>query len=136
MHNACRPMPDYCYKITPGLRIVEEWYSGLIGVEYINQCLENMSRDKNFDPAFDIIVDFSDAVFDESCKSLDMLGQAAECHDRANLDSRSKTAVIVNSPFTTACAMLFLRRASTRNMEIFSTREAAEKWIGSRPAES
>jgi len=129
-------MPDYCYKITPGLRLVEEWYSGLIGVGFINRCLEKMSRDKDFDPAFDIIVDFSKAGFDESCKCPDMLGQAAECHDRANLDSRSKTAVIVSSPFTTACAMLFLRRASTRHIEIFSTREAAEKWIGARPSES
>ncbi len=129
-------MPDYRYKITSGLRLVEEWYSGSIGIEFINQCLENMSQDKNFDPAFDIIVDFSEAEFDESCKRPDMLGQAAECHDRANLDSRSKTALIISSPFTTACAMLFLRRASTRNMQIFSTREASEKWIGVRPAES
>lgn len=127
-------MPDYRYKITPGLRLVEEWYSGQIGVGFINQCLDNMSQDKNFDPGFDIIVDFSEAVFDESCKSPDMLGQAAECHDRANIDSRSKTAVIVSSPFTTACVMLFLRRASTRNIQIFSTREAAEQWIASRPA--
>jgi len=129
-------MPDYSYKITPGLRLVEEKYSGPVGIEFINQCLEKMSGDKNFDPAFDIIVDFSEAVFDESCKRPDMLGQAAECHDRANLDSRSKTAVIVSSPFATACAMLFLRRASTRNMEVFSTRDAAEKWIGARPPEA
>jgi|GEM_PF-1956170 len=123
-------MPDYSYKITPGLRLVEERYSGAIGIEYINQCLEKMSGDKSFDPAFDIIVDFSEAVFDESCSRPDMLGQAVDCHDLANLDSRSKTAVIVSSPFTTACAMLFIRRASTRNMQIFSTRDAAEKWIG------
>ena len=129
-------MPDYSYKFTPGLRLVEEKYSGPVGIEFINQCLEKMSGDKNFDPAFDIIVDFSEAVFDESCKRPDMLGQAAECHDRANLDSRSKTAVIVSSPFATACAMLFLRRASTRNMEVFSTRDAAEKWIGARPPEA
>jgi len=129
-------MPDYSYKITPGLRLVEERYSGPIGVGFINQCLENMSQDKNFDPAFDIIVDFSAAVFDDSCKCPDMLGQAAECHDRANLDSRSKTAVIVSSPFTTACAMLFLRRASTRDIQIFSTREAAQQWISMSAVES
>lgn len=123
-------MPDYSYKITPGLRLVEERYSGSIGIEFINQCLEKMSQDKNFDPAFDIIVDFSEAVVDESCSRPDMLGQAAECRDRAYLDSRSKTALIVSSPFTTACTMLFLRRASTRIMQIFSTRDAAEKWIG------
>lgn len=123
-------MSNYHYKISPNIRLIEEFYSGQIGIDFINQCLEKMSSDKDFDPSFDIIVDFSAAHFDESCKNAAMLKQAVESHDQTYVASWSKTAIIVDSPFNTACVTLFRNRSVTRNIEVFCTREAAERWMG------
>lgn len=128
-------MPGYTYEIRPLLRLIVEYYTGRVGLDFINQCLKTMASDKDFDPSYDIIVDFSEAELDESCHDAAMLKQAAECHDEAHHASRAKTALIVASPGTTACVMLFTHRATCRNIEIFSTREAAENWIGCRPAQ-
>lgn len=126
-------MPDYCYRIDPEERTIEERYGGRIGIDYINQCLKRLASDPAFDAAFDIVVDFSDACFDDSCRDPVMLKEAVGCHDDTYKKGCSKTAVIVVSPYDTACALLFKNRSATRNIQIFSTRQAAWTWIGCLP---
>lgn len=128
-----KAMPTYCYKIDLDARVIEERYTGLVGIDFINQCLKQLSADAGFDPSFDIVVDFGEARFDDSCRDQLMLKEAVECHDETYKAGRSKTAVIVGSPYNTACALLFKNRSATRNIEIFSTRKAAWDWIGHLP---
>jgi uncharacterized DUF497 family protein len=123
--------PYYSYNINKDLRLIDERYTGQIGVEFINESLQRMVSDPEFDSSFDIIVDFSGASFDESCMDPAMLEQSVECHDRAFREVSFRTAVIVEAPFNTACVMLFKMSATRRHIRIFSTRQAAEAWIDS-----
>ena len=93
--------------------------------------LENIFRaftgDERFDFEFDVLADLRDCSLaiqpDEMSEFFRMYNSQAE-------GKRGKSAILVSQPHETALALLLQMKVSeTRTIEVFSTRDAALKWL-------
>ena len=118
------------YKIIADLKVIVEYYEGRI---FLNDMIEFETRemkDKEYYPQLNMIADLRNAELLASDK--DVIEFADFMKKTKELLAERKVAIVTNTPYQAALTTLYslYTADSPLNNKVFSTLEAAMKWIG------
>jgi len=121
------------YQFNDKFQIVEVNVSGVITIKDIIDHYYNISKDDSLPNNLKEIIDCRNAQFDIDLKNIDLtyksVKKALEAYDTI------KEAILVDKPFETVVAMLFVRiNANSKNYccRVFSTEDASYNWLNLR----
>ncbi len=123
------------YYLDPERHLRVEEYAGEVGLEEVRAVAQLAAADPEWSPKFNALVDFRSAVLDLS--SNDVL-RIALTWRQASYRSEGWTAFVVGSTSSFALVrMLSTWARMSDRMDVFRTREEAERWLDRkrRPAE-
>lgn len=117
----------YDYEIDSQERTIIQTFKGVMTREIVLRSLSVLVADSEFDNSFHVITDLRAIINQIPQNELKLLAQqvvsALPAEDR-------KSAFVVDSPRNSAFAILFGQILSKdREFQIFSTMEAAKKWV-------
>lgn len=118
------------YTIHPDNNLIQVRYEGGLSMNFIIGRIELLKQDPLFNAGMSVIVDFSKAAFDFDVQLLER--DMAPAYRKLVGQQLSKTALILDSPESTAFGLIFQNANPGRIVEIFSTRQAAEDWALTR----
>ena len=114
------------YRIEPERRRMESRYRGDFDLKSFLRGLEKISRDPAFDPDYDTLVDLKECNLQIDVSDVETI---AEIFDGIYASGKGRTAVLLDDPRSTALAMLFQKRAFSREIRLFNKRENALNWL-------
>lgn len=118
------------YRIIPELRLWIEHYSGTVTVEEIINQRKRIIEDHDFQPEYNAIADFRDAILpfklNELREFIDLL------RDNVSMRGKRMVGILTNTPQQVAISELYRLHLGELPMkvEIFSTIEATVRFIG------
>ena len=120
---------QYKYKINDKEGIIYQFYKGKIRINDLEAAILKLSKDRSFNPDYNILTDLRDCIFDFRPQDLEHFFKIfKEIFGK----SRGKSAVILDTPIETAISTIFQDLVKTvRRIKIFSTYEAAIVWLKS-----
>ena len=119
---------DYSYEIFDNLQVIREAYTGAIDIAFLKAAVAAVSADPQFSRRLDALTDFRGCQF---LFSPDDLYEFRHVYLRICGQASSRSALVVDTPRETALCIVFKQQvAGCRDIEVFSTREAAEVWLG------
>jgi len=117
------------YKILPEFKLVIGKYTGNISEKEIISLKDEIKADKNFDWDFNVLDDFSEAVFNLSEKGLEIIRQWLQ----ESYSSKRQSALLTNTPDQVVVITLFKDLEKNKlpmSIKIFSALSNALPWIG------
>lgn len=119
---------DYSYEIFDSLQVIKEVYTGAIDIAFFEATVAALSADPQFSRGLNALTDFRGCQF---LFSPDDLYEFRHFYLRICGQASSRSALVVDTPRETALCIVFKQQAAgCRDIEVFSTREAAELWLG------
>ena len=119
---------NYSYSISDDIRVIKAKYTGSIDIAFIKAAILALAKDPGFDPTFDTLADFRGCQF---FITPDDLYAFRSFYLRVLGNAVSKTALVANTPRETALCIVFQHQiVGSQGIEVFSTLEAAEAWLG------
>ncbi|MEB3161863.1 MAG: hypothetical protein VKK80_01425 [Prochlorothrix sp.] len=120
---------DYIYSIDPEQRLITERYQGVVTIHNIKNAIQTLAADPLFCPDYSSLVDLRVCDFKFDLQDLEEL---LSCHHQVFGITEGKTALVVNNPRDTALSVLFKNYVDgARQIDVFSTCEAAQDWLTS-----
>lgn len=96
-------------------------------VDEVNEAFLKLRRDKEYDPSYNFLTDARRCIYVDSPQDVSRYVALLENYFTGH---RIKIAILVDTPLETAIAMIFQEKVSKiRQVEVFSTKEAAVKWL-------
>ena len=123
MSTICR------YKILPEFKLVIGKYTGLISEKEIISLKNDIKNDKDFDWDFNVLDDFTNAVFNLSEKGPEIILHWLQ----ENYSSKRQSALLTNTPDQVVVITLFKYLEKNKlpmSIKIFSTLSSALPWVG------
>lgn len=118
------------YRIIPDKRIIIEHFSGLVDVNDLIACQNNVSYHADYNPNFNVVIDFRDARL--SLSEPDVLKYIHFVRSTTKIYGSRREAHITGSPHQVVAATMFeiLKKDLPVNVKIVSTVGAAANWVG------
>jgi hypothetical protein len=119
---------EFEYETYPEQRMIVTRYRGAFTFATLIECSEKLWADQRYRPEYDGVVDLTDGKLTIGRQDFRAVIDFVRREDRA---SRGRWAAVANSPFATACSLLFQRAIEDRHpFGVFSTFEAAGTFLG------
>lgn len=113
----------FSYAIDPERRLISQRYEGELTFPRLVECLQRIWADPAYCPTYNGFVDISAVSPHASFADLQAFIEFVQSRPE---HSRGRWAAVTNSPFLTACAMLYRNAlASHHAFAVFSSEEAA-----------
>ncbi len=118
------------YKIIPDKRLIIEYFEGILTLDEILKFVRCIKMDKNFDTSFNSLIDLSDMEMEVSAKEVEKYVNYLK--KNKSLMGNRKLAMITKTPEHVVIATLYklLGKDLPLNIKVFSTFEAAIRWLG------
>lgn len=117
------------YKITPDLKLINEYYYGYFKWNDLIHYTLSTREDSLFDETYNVISDFTQAKIILNIKDLD---DYIEEYQKYSL-VLNRCAIIVSKSYDTSMAMLFEIQIRIQNAKVFHSHEDAYEWLGIDP---
>lgn len=122
------PLMHFEYEIYPAERIIVTRYTGKFTLADLTTMSRRLWSDARYSRAYDGIVDLTDSSLGVARADLQAIIEFVRGSSEA---SEGRWAAIANSPFATACGMIYQRGlVGKHSFEVFSTLEAAGWFLG------
>lgn len=117
----------FSYAIDTERQLITQRFEGTLTLERLLECLRQLWADPTYSPAYNGLVDMSKALPKASVEDLPRLVAFVLTRPER---SRGRWAAVTNSPFLTACGMLYQKAVVSQHVfEVFSTDEAARAFL-------
>ena len=125
-------MQPILYKILPEKKIILIHCNGSIFLEDLIEHLKEQYADKDFNPAFNFLIDLRDAKSRIKSDEIKTFVEYLKLHSA--LSAKRAMALLTNSPSVTLFSLLFKNEAQGLpiNIEVFSTLTGAMQHVGLR----
>ncbi|PKQ64189.1 hypothetical protein BZG02_05020 [Labilibaculum filiforme] len=113
------------YKISPGLKLINEYYCGYF--KWNDLIINTLKTRENalYKESYNVIADFTQAKVILNIKDLD---DYIEEYQKYSLIT-NKCAIIVSSTYDTSMAMLFEIQVRIQNAKVFHSHKDAYEWL-------
>lgn len=113
---------SHSFLIEDGIAI--ERYGGHLTTEFVAEAMRKVATSLSISSSTPMLVDLSGCSL-----ATDLLcgNELVTSHD--SLHSGGRTAILVDTPQSTALAVLFASRIKARTVRVFSTETAARRWL-------
>jgi hypothetical protein len=116
------------YDISPEKRLIYVVYFGSVTLRSVTQSSRKIWEDPLYDADYRAILDFRKSLLE---LSPDEMPQLIEFFKSAGSNLRGRLAVVIDQPSGTAFSLMFKQdMQGTTAIEVFSTLEAARKFVG------
>ena len=118
------------FQINPDSDRIFAKVSGDVGLAELEEALNAMSEAPNFNPDYDLLTDARELQFSGKQEEIRAFGGL---FGKVLGSQKGKSALLLDQPYETAIGMIHKKNVENlRRIEIFSTMEAALKWLESK----
>ncbi len=113
--------------------ILESKFEGEISINEVTEYILSLSEDKTLPKVLKIFTDASNATFDENVVPNDLKKLVEANYKSLSVRDSIYDAFIVSKPIEMALGQLYMEFSKSENyyFNLFSTKEAAVKWLNS-----